>query len=138
MAKSKITGSASAKNNGELYKTSLVTGSFNLTADEPIEYGGGASAPAPIDYLCMSLASCKAITVRMYAQRKEWNVDQVNVNVNFVKGDQMASGLNTFYCEVQLSGNLSDDQRKRLLQIAAACPVERLLTKLSEVVTILE
>lgn len=83
MEKANLIGSAVAQNKGDLYDTNLQTGPFHFVADEPVAYGGGANGPAPVDYLCMALASCKAITVRMYAARKGWNLDQVEVAVNF-------------------------------------------------------
>ncbi|WP_121356948.1 OsmC family protein [Flavisolibacter nicotianae] len=137
MTKTKTIGSASAQNNGEAYRTSVVTGDFNLTVDEPTEYGGGATGPAPADYLCTALASCKAITIRMYAQRKGWRVDQVAVNVSFMKSNQGAAGVNSFFCEIRLTGALSEAQRQRILQIARICPIERLLDKPNEIVTVL-
>jgi putative redox protein len=135
MGKANVIASASAQNKGAIYQTNLVSGSFHLTADEPVAYGGGATGPAPTDYLCMALASCKAITVRMYAARKGWNLEQVDVAVNVVKSSQATSGLPIFYCEVKLTGNLDEAQRKRILEIAGVCPVERLLGKQNEVVT---
>lgn len=137
MTKTKTIGSASAQNNGEVYRTSVVTGDFHLTVDEPTEYGGGATGPAPADYLCTAMASCKAITIRMYAQRKGWQVDGVTVHVSLVKGDRGAAGVNSFFCEVRITGALSDAQRQRILQIARICPIERLLGKSNEVVTVL-
>lgn len=138
MANTKIIGSAAAENTGNTYTTKLKANGWELTADEPKEYGGNEKGPAPADYLCMALASCKAITIRMYAQRKQWKLDDVNVTAKLVKGDQMASGKNTFFCEVKLSGDLTDEQVKRILEISKVCPVDRLLTKQNEVVTVIE
>jgi putative redox protein len=137
MAETKIIGMATARNTGEIYRTGVATGEFNLIVDEPPSYGGGGSGPAPADYLCTALASCKAITIRMYVQRKGWKVEDIDVKVSFVKGDQAASALNTFLCEVKLTGALNNEQRKRILEIAKVCPVERLLGKPNEVVTVL-
>lgn len=138
MDKTKILGSALAENTGGVYRTSLRSANDIFIADEPEGFGGKATGPAPVDYLCMALASCKAITVRMYANRKKWNLEKVDVKVSFVKGDQVASGLNTFYCSVNLTGGLSDEQLKRILEISKVCPVDRLLSKPSEVITIIE
>jgi putative redox protein len=109
-----------------------------LLADELPEAGGMDTGPAPADYLCASLASCKTITLRMYARRKQWKVDVIKVKVDLVKGDQMESGNNTFFCEVTVTGELDTEQRKRLLEIAKACPVHRLLSKPSDIVTIMD
>jgi putative redox protein len=138
MVETKIIGSASALNNGEIYKTHVVTGAYDFIVDEPQQYGGGATGPAPADYLCMALASCKVITIRMYVQRKGWKVEQVSVNVNFVKGDQATVGRNTFFCEIKVTGELTIEQQKRILEIVKICPIERLLGKSNEVVTVIE
>src|ERR1051326_8799184 len=108
MAKTKIIASATAENNGEIYKTNMTAGNYAFIADEPKEFGGGETSASPGDYLCMALASCKAITIRMYAQRKGWKVNEIKVITNLVKGDQTASGLYTFYCTIKLTGELSD------------------------------
>jgi putative redox protein len=138
MSKAKILGSATAQNSGALYKTLVNSGRDQYVVDEPVEFGGGAAGPAPIDYLCMALASCKAITIRMYANRKKWNLGEVEVKVTFVKGDQMPTGMNTFFCSVCLSGDLNEEQIQRVLEISKVCPVDRLLSKPSEVVTVIE
>jgi putative redox protein len=74
----------------------------------------------------------------MYAQRKQWTVDVIKVKVDLVKGDQLPSGNNTFFCEITLTGELDDTQRARMLEIAKACPIHRLLNKPSEIVTIMD
>ena len=136
MAPAKFSGVAEAHNKGELYATFMETNGQVLVADEPKEFGGKNLGPSPGDYLCISLASCKAITLRMYIQRKQWKVDRIHVKVNLVKGDQLASGMNTFYCEIIVSGDINAGQRKRLEEIAKVCPISRMLGKENEVITI--
>jgi len=133
----KVTATAKATNTGTRYATSLASNEFMLESDEPISVGGANAAPSPGDYLCMSLASCKAITLRMYANRKNWELGNVTVNVNMVKGDLLPSGNTTFFCEVTVTGNLDDQQRKRLIDIANACPISRLLGKPNDIITTL-
>jgi len=135
MSEAKIIGSATAINKGGHYETTLIARDTKLLADEPKEYGGSELGPSPADYLCMALASCKAITIRMYVTRKGWRLNDVSVTANFVKGEELESGINTFFCEVELTGDLTEEQRSRIVQIAAACPVDRLLHKPTEVVT---
>lgn len=137
MAQTKIIASGQAENRGDIYKTELKINQHLLIADEPPEVGGKDDGPAPGDYLCMSLASCKAITLRMYAQRKDWKVDVIKVKVNLVKGSDMESGNNTFFSEVNIKGDINDEQKARLLQIAKACPIDRLLIKSSDSISVL-
>ena len=133
----KYTGTAEAINSGSNFITNMKSGEFDFVADEPFVLGGEHSGPTPGDYLCMALASCKAMTMRMYARRKQWQVDTIIVKVNHLKGNQLPSGINTFYSEISVTGNLDEEQEKRLVQIGNACPISRLLQKKNEVVTIL-
>ena len=113
----------------------MKTNSFEFVADEPEVIGGKNLGPSPGDYLCMALASCKAMTLRMYVQRKQWKVDTIKVKVNLKKGKQLPSGINTFYSDITLTGDFDEDQQQRMLHIAKACPVSRLLRKQNEVIT---
>lgn len=131
----KIIATAEVVNNSKSYTSSIQVNQHSLIVDEPLEKGGEDLGPAPGDYLCAALASCKAITLRMYVQRKQWNVDEIKVSVNLVLGTQMSSGNNTFYCKLNFKGELDDEQQKRLLVIANSCPLHRLLSKPSDVVT---
>jgi len=138
MEQARVIAAVEVQNTGDTYTTQVDIGKHNLIVDEPIALGGHDLGPAPGEYLCVSLASCKAITLRMYAQRKNWEVGEIRVKASLVKGEGEASGLNTFYCSVHFTGNLSEEQLKRLLEISKKCPIDRLLQKPSEVVTVLE
>ena len=131
-------GSADAENKEGQYTTFMQSGGHASIGDEPIDVGGNNYGPAPGDYLCMALASCKAITLRMYVQRKQWKVGTINVNVKLVKSDQVPSGKNTFYCEIKVAEDIDADKQKRLGEIAKMCPVSKLLGKESEVVVIMK
>ncbi len=137
MSQQKIIASATAENTGEIYKTELKINQHLLIVDEPKEAGGKDEGPAPGDYLCMSLASCKVITLRMYAQRKNWKADAIKIKVNLVKGADMESGNNTFFCEVDIKGDLTDEQKSRMMEIAKACPFDKLLRKPNDIVSVL-
>jgi putative redox protein len=73
----------------------------------------------------------------MYVKRKQWKVESINVKVKLVKGHQSPSGLNTFYSEINVTGSFDEEQEKRMLYIAKACPISRLLQKQNEVATTL-
>jgi putative redox protein len=113
------------------FRTEITTGRKTIIADEPDELGGTDLGPAPGEFLMISLASCTAITLRMYADRKKWPVEKIRVEVDFEKVDNKT----IFKRELQLIGNLTDEQRTRLLQIANACPVHKTLTNPIEVQT---
>jgi putative redox protein len=115
----------------DAYKTELITSGHRVIADEPEELGGGNLGPAPGEFLMISLASCTAITLRMYADRKKWNVEKIKVEVAFEK----AQYKTIFKREISFDGELDDEQRNRLLQIANSCPVHKTLTNPIEIDT---
>ena len=115
------------------FRTELITSGKTVIADEPEELGGTNAGPAPGEFLMISLASCTAITLRMYADRKQWNVSKIKVEVASEKMDNKTF----FKREILIEGDIEDDQRQRLLQIANACPVHRVLTNPIEISTIL-
>jgi putative redox protein len=96
-----------------------------LTADEPAEHGGEDSGPSPQELLAASLASCTAITMEMYAERKGWDMGDVVVDVDYEPAQR--GSPTRFVMRVELPKELSEDQRDRLMQIAAKCPVHRAL-----------
>ena len=137
MSQRKIIASATAENFGEIYRTELKINQHVLITDELPEVGGKDEGPPPGDFLCMSLASCKVITLRMYAQRKNWKADVIKVKAQLVKGADMETGNNTFFCEIEIKGDLTDEQKSRMMEIAKACPLDKLLRKPSDIVSVL-
>ena len=135
MTEQKVIASAEAENTGGIYTTRMTAKQHVVIADEPLEVGGNDEGAAPGDFLCMSLASCKVITLRMYAQRKNWKIESIKVTVNLVKGANMDSGNNTFYCTLELTGDLTNEQKTRMLEISRACPIHKLLAKPSDILS---
>ncbi|MDQ4041564.1 MAG: OsmC family protein [Actinomycetota bacterium] len=96
-----------------------------VAADEPQEAGGDDTGPSPQELLAASLASCTAITMEMYAQRKGWDVGPVEVDCQYSPAER---GCPTrFELVVRLPDGLEDEKVRRLMQIAAKCPVHRTL-----------
>ncbi|PWU24977.1 MAG: osmotically inducible protein OsmC [Candidatus Rokuibacteriota bacterium] len=107
------------------YAHSLTAGRHTLIGDEPQDKGGTDSGPTPGQLLAMSLASCTAITVEMYADRKKWGVGDLEVEVDYEFGE---TDVPTRYEVVlRLPGDLTDEQVERLRVIAGKCPVHRAL-----------
>lgn len=101
------------------YKTAIVTGHHSLTADEGPELGGKDVGPAPYDLLASALAACTAITLRMYAERKQWPVTAVHADVHYGReGDKQHIDR-----VLTIEGAVDDDQKKRMADIAERTPV---------------
>jgi len=96
-----------------------------LTADEPKEEGGDDAGPSPQELLAASLASCTAITMEMYAQRKGWNTDGMEIDVDYTPADR--GSPTRFNLVMRMPAHLSDEQVEKLRVIAAKCPIHRTL-----------
>jgi putative redox protein len=127
--------SVRAKNTTNTYTTHLTASSHSAIADEPLPLGGENAGATPGDYLCMSLASCKAITLRMYVQRKKWNIKNIEVKVTLEKQMLDDTSSNIFYAEIIVDEGTPPEQKERLLYIAKACPISKLLSKQNQVDT---
>ena len=99
--------------------------SHTLTADEPREHGGDDDGPSPQELLAASLASCTAITMEMYAKRKGWNVDGLEIDVDYTPAERGCA--TNFKLVMKMPAHLSEEQAERLQTIAAKCPVHRTL-----------
>jgi putative redox protein len=96
-----------------------------VVADEPEDHGGDDSGPSPQELLAASLASCTAVTMAMYADRKGWQIGEVAVDVEYEPAQR--GSPTRFRMDIQLPKELPEEQRERLLQIGAKCPVHRTL-----------
>ena len=96
-----------------------------MTADEPEDMGGEDMGPSPQELLAASLASCTAITMEMYAKRKGWNVDGLEVDVDYTPAERGCA--TNFKLVMKMPAHLSEEQAERLQTIAAKCPVHRTL-----------
>jgi len=110
----------------EKYPVAISDGTHEWAGDEPIALGGTDTGPSPHALLLSSLGACTAITVKMYASRKQWPLEAVDVRLSFQAGRD--DGATDIVRHITVKGKLTDDQRARLLQIANACPVHKILT----------
>ena len=117
------------------YGQRITAGGHQLIADEPVAIGGADSGPTPYDLLLAGLGACTAITVRMYADRKGWPLRQTTVRLRHQRihaqdcasCETKAGQLDGIERELQFEGELTDEQRARLMDIAERCPVHRTL-----------
>jgi putative redox protein len=116
---------ASAKRDGTSYRHSVQIREHQMLVDEPVDAGGDDAGPDPQELLAVSLATCTAITMEMYAARKGWDIGHVEVDVEYRPAER---GCPTkFELVLRLGDDLPEEQMQRLLVIAAKCPVHRAL-----------
>ncbi|MGI9527217.1 MAG: OsmC family protein [Weeksellaceae bacterium] len=105
---------------------------FKWYMDEPLEDGGTNLAATPMDHLYAALAGCIAITIRLYAQRKNWETGAIDVKVYEVENED---GEKILHKEINFENqNLTEDQLERIYKISDVCPVSRVLTKVNTIV----
>lgn len=119
----------------EQYRTELRTTNHLVIADEGTDVGGADLGFAPTDLLAASLAACTSITLRMYAERKGWTLAGIDVKVSVISEKNGQSLKTIFKRELTFEGEIPEDQRQRLLQIANLCPIHKALTNPIEVLT---
>ena len=113
------------RDGGSGFKHTVQVRDHQLNIDEPLNVGGQDTAPSPQELLAVSLASCTAITMEMYAARKGWDVGHVEVDIEYSPAER---GCPTkFELVVRLPDDLPEEQVERLRVIAAKCPVHRVL-----------
>jgi uncharacterized OsmC-like protein len=113
----------------------VVSGKHTLRADEPVGAGGADAAPGPYDYLLIALGVCTSMTVGLYARRKQWPLENIIVSLRHSRihakdceeCETKEGLLDQIDTEIELTGSLSSEQRAKLMEIAAKCPVHRTL-----------
>ncbi|WKL48466.1 OsmC family protein [Flavobacterium pectinovorum] len=126
----------SAQIDTRLYRTEVTSASGNiLISDEPQEIGGKNLGLNPTELLAASLASCTVITLRMYINRKEWDVSEINVKIDFERDSERNVSL--FTRKIEVIGEVDQTQRQRLETIANSCPIHKTLTHSIEIKTTL-
>ena len=120
--------SATASLSGPPYATHILAGGHELIADEPEDHGGLNKGPRPHDYILAALSSCTCITVRMYADRKGWDVKNVIARLQMERTVENGVQHTTIIQELQFEGDLSAEQKERLLYISGKCPVHKTLS----------
>ena len=118
------------------FTQAMRSGRHELIADEPENVGGNDAGPGPYEYLLMGLGACTSMTLRMYAQHKQLPLEKVTVRLSHKKihardcndCETRAGKVDEITREITLEGDLTEDQRQRLLEIANRCPVHRTLS----------
>ncbi|MCF3107952.1 (4Fe-4S)-binding protein [Niabella sp. CC-SYL272] len=111
----------------EKYQCTITWRNGGFIADEPLSQGGGDSGPDPYTLLLSSLASCTLITLRMYIDRKGWDVPEIRVNTNLYSEIKEGNTITVIDRDIYFPQPVPDDQVQRLQDIARACPISKIL-----------
>lgn len=126
----------SAKIDTRLYRTEIISASDNIIiADEPQDMGGKNLGFSPAELLASSLASCTLITLRMYINRKRWDVSEINIKVDFER--DVEQNVSSFVRKIEVTGKIDETQRQKLHIIADKCPIHKILTHANKIQTTL-
>lgn len=126
----------SAKIDTRLYRTEITSATGNiLIADDPQETGGKNLGLSPSELLASSLASCTLITLRMYINRKGWDVSEINIKIDFER--DIEQNVSSFIRKIEVTGEIDENQRQKLHIIADKCPIHKLLTHTNKIQTTL-
>ena len=118
----------------QAYKVNIkAEGGATLVSDEPVSNGGQNLGPSPKELLAAALAACTSITVKMYAARKGWDLQDVYIDVDLDRLD--GENKTVINRAIRFTGNLDETQKSRLTAIANACPVHKILTNPIQVTT---
>lgn len=115
------------------FTNQVITAKHTWLADEPEDIGGLDKGPAPMEMVLAGLGACTSMTLRMYAQRKEWALEKVSVTLVHEQKAAADGKSDKFVRHIEVEGDLTEEQRQRLLEIANKCPVHKTLTGALEI-----
>ena len=118
------------------FPQNVQVGSHSLTTDEPVSYGGTDSGPSPYDLILAALGSCTSMTIGLYARKRNWPVEKITVSLWHTKihakdcddCETKEGRIDRIEMEIHLDGNLTNEQRGKLMEVAGKCPVHQTLT----------
>lgn len=114
------------------YTTEIIAKGFKLICDEPVADGGQGAGPAPYDFILAGLAACTLMTLRMYAERKGWDIGELDLHLSLGKDEEKRTHIHR---TLKTNASLSDEQWTRLLEICAKTPVTLTLAQGSTITT---
>jgi putative redox protein len=111
------------------YQQTVIVGEHRLIADEPVSVGGADAGPAPIEFVMAGLGACTSMTLRMYAERKALPLTRVHIELSHQKIEVDGVSRDRILRTITLEGDLTPEQRARMLEIAGRCPTARILSQ---------
>lgn len=114
----------------------IESGAHHIVADEPVSYGGTDTGASPYDLILAALGSCTSMTIGLYARKRQWPLEKITVSLTHAKihakdceeCETKDGRIDRIEMEIHLDGQLSDEQRAKLMEIAGKCPIHQTLT----------
>ena len=113
------------------YQVNINAQNHDIIADEPFEKGGGNTGFTPYDLLLAALGACTSVTLKMYVRRKEWPIENISVNLSL----EAENGSTTITRNLIFEEGVPEEQQKKLIEIADACPVHKILIGTINIIT---
>lgn len=148
MSDNKTISASISENGNSPYAVDIAVSGYNWQGDEPVDFGGGGLGPAPYDTLLAALGECSAMTIRWYALQQKWPLEHVRVDITHRKvarseldaatqarlpvpgntGDRPSNVVDIFEKHITITGDaLTTEQKQKLYDVSAKCPVQRTL-----------
>jgi putative redox protein len=120
------------------YTQKITTGNHTIYSDEPKDLKGDDKGPAPFDLLLSSLGSCTSITLTMYAEMKNINLDVISVRLNYIPPNNIEKTAARITRKIHIEGDFTEEQHNRMLEIADRCPIHKVLREKVDIMSSLE
>jgi len=119
----------------EHYITKLSMRGHLLVADEPVDNGGKDAGPTPTELILSGLAACTAATLRMYVDKKDWDIERIDLELSIHIEKTDSGQISHIETIIDITGNVTAEQKERILEIARKCPIHKLLSNPIDIMT---
>ncbi len=133
-----MTSEVFVENTTNRYTQKITMGDHTLYSDEPKELKGDNKGATPFELLLSALGSCTSITLSMYAEMKNINLDVINVRLNYIPPNKLDNSPSRITRKIHLEGDFTEEQRHRMLEIADRCPIHKTLRQSVEISSSME
>ena len=133
-----MTSEVFVENTTNRYTQKITMGDHTLYSDEPKELKGDNKGATPFELLLSALGSCTSITISMYAEMKNINLDVINVRLNYIPPNKLDNSPSRITRKIHLEGDFTEEQRHRMLEIADRCPIHKTLRQSVEISSSME
>lgn len=126
------------ENTTHRYTNKITCNNHTIYSDQPESLNGDDKGPSPFDLLLSALGSCTSITLKMYAERKNIQLDVINIRLNYIPPNEIEGTSSRIIRRIHIEGDFTEDQHTRMLEIADRCPVHQTLREKVDIMSCFE